>query len=96
MAHFVANGTETLAIPQPDGSYKLHGYKWFSSATDADMTFTLARVIGPDGKIIQVFRLSSLHVHISRIMRKLTIWFPTRSDTNRAVQAQKMARGWNF
>ena len=52
--HFIANGTETLAIPQPDGSYKLHGYKWFSSATDADMTFTLARVIGHDGTIIQV------------------------------------------
>lgn len=49
----VANGTETLAIPQPDGTYKLHGYKWFSSATDADMTFTLARVIGQDGTMIQ-------------------------------------------
>ena len=22
------------------------------------------------------------------------MWFPNRSDTNRAVQAQKMARGW--
>ena len=50
----VANGTETLAVPQADGSYKLHGYKWFSSATDADMTFTLARVIGQDGTVIEV------------------------------------------
>ena len=25
-------------------------------------------------------------------MRKLIMWFPNRSDTNRAVQAQKMAR----
>ena len=24
------------------------------------------------------------------------MWFPTRSDTNRAVQSQKMARGWKF
>ena len=29
-------------------------------------------------------------------MRKLTFWFSTRSDTNRAVQSQKMARGLNF
>ena len=26
-------------------------------------------------------------------MRKLTFWFPTWSDTNLAVQSQKMARG---
>ena len=29
-------------------------------------------------------------------MRKQTFWFPTRSDTNQAVQLQKMARGLNF
>ena len=29
-------------------------------------------------------------------MRKPTSWVPTRSDTNRAVQSQKMVRGWNF
>ena len=29
-------------------------------------------------------------------MRKLTMWFPARSDTNRAAQAQKMARGLKF
>ncbi|KAM9393025.1 acyl-CoA dehydrogenase family member 11 isoform 2-T2 [Pholidichthys leucotaenia] len=40
----VASGTETIAVPQADGSYKLHGFKWFTSATDADMTLTLARV----------------------------------------------------
>ena len=25
-----------------------------------------------------------------------TIWVPTRTDTNRGVQAQKMVRGWKF
>ena len=45
----LARGTETLAVPQPDGSYRLYGYKWFSSATDADMTFTLARVTDNTG-----------------------------------------------
>ncbi|KAM4746183.1 acyl-CoA dehydrogenase family member 11 isoform 2-T2 [Anableps anableps] len=40
----VGTGTETVAIPQTDGSYRLYGFKWFTSATDADMTLTLARV----------------------------------------------------
>ena len=29
-------------------------------------------------------------------MRKQTIWVPTRSDTNQAVQSKKMARGLKF
>ena len=29
-------------------------------------------------------------------MRKSTIWVPTRSGTHRAVQSQKMVRGWKF
>ena len=29
-------------------------------------------------------------------MRKATFWFPPRSDTNQAVQVQKMARGFKF
>ena len=29
-------------------------------------------------------------------MRKPTIWVPTRSDTNQAVQSQKMVRGWKL
>lgn len=39
-----ASATETVAVAQTDGSYKLHGFKWFTSATDADVTLTLARV----------------------------------------------------
>ena len=50
----VAQGTETIAIPCKDNEdmYRLHGYKWFSSATDSDMTLTLARVAGQDGMVI--------------------------------------------
>ena len=33
---------------------------------------------------------------LSRVMRKQTFWFPTWSDTNQAVQLQKMARGLKF
>ena len=39
---------------------------------------------------VRVLRLTS------SVMRKPTFWFPTRSDTNRAVQPQKMARGLKF
>jgi len=39
---FTVGGTQTFAVRQSDGSYKLYGYKWFSSATDADMALTLA------------------------------------------------------
>ena len=40
-------------------------------------------------------RLVSL-VHLSHIMRKPAFRFPTRSDTNQAVQSQKMVRGLKF
>ena len=35
-------------------------------------------------------------VQISLVGRKPTFWFPTWSNTNQAVQLQKMARGWKF
>ncbi|XP_059088994.1 acyl-CoA dehydrogenase family member 11-like [Tigriopus californicus] len=49
----VAHGTETLAVPtdQP-GLFHLHGYKWFSSATDADMTLALARIVDGQGQSV--------------------------------------------
>ena len=31
--------------------------------------------------------------NLSRVMRKTTFWFPTWSDTNLAIQSQKIARG---
>ena len=33
---------------------------------------------------------------MSRLVEKPTMWFPTRSDTNRPVQAQKRARSLKF
>ena len=35
-------------------------------------------------------------LQMSRVMRKPTFWFSTRSDTNQAVQLQKIARGLKF
>ena len=34
--------------------------------------------------------------NLSLCMRKPAIWVPTRFDTNRAVQSQKIVRGWKF
>ncbi|XP_035494933.2 acyl-CoA dehydrogenase family member 11-like [Scophthalmus maximus] len=63
----VASGTETVAVPQSDGSYKLHGFKWFTSATDADMTLTLARVQDRTGATTPGSRgLSLFYAEVSR------------------------------
>ena len=37
-----------------------------------------------------------LKLYLSPVMKKPTFWFLTRSDTNQAVQSQKMARGLKF
>jgi len=48
----VGNGTQTVAVPVSGSSghnrFKLYGYKWFSSASDSDMTLTLARIAHGD------------------------------------------------
>lgn len=38
----VSQGTETVAVQAQDG-WRLSGYKWFSSATDCDISLALAR-----------------------------------------------------
>ena len=43
-----------------------------------------------------VFLAKEVYMYMSRVMRKPTFWFPTRSNTNQAVQLQKMARGLRF
>jgi alkylation response protein AidB-like acyl-CoA dehydrogenase len=43
-------GTLTAARAEGDGTYRLHGSKWFTSAATSDAALTLARVHGaPDG-----------------------------------------------
>jgi len=49
----VGRGTETVAVHQGGNHYKLYGYKWFSSATDSDMTLTLARVADTMGQVVE-------------------------------------------
>lgn len=39
--------SETSAVPEGAGvAHRLYGFKWFTSATDANMSLALARVVG--------------------------------------------------
>jgi len=75
----IAN-TQTLALPAMDGSWRLHGDKWFCSNPDADFAMVLARVQGaPQGmKGISLFLLPRWlddgqhnHYRIVRLKEKL-------------------------
>jgi len=46
--------TETVARHVSGREYTLHGFKWFTSATDANMSLALARVEEPDGSTVKV------------------------------------------
>ncbi|NXS20442.1 ACD11 dehydrogenase, partial [Mystacornis crossleyi] len=56
----VANGTKTVARKQPDGTYRLYGFKWFTSAADSDVALTLARIADAEGQCTQGSRGLSL------------------------------------
>lgn len=43
-----------MAVPDGGDRHRLYGYKWFSSATDADVAFTLARTVDDGGMVTQV------------------------------------------
>ncbi|AKT39142.1 acyl-CoA dehydrogenase family protein [Chondromyces crocatus] len=49
--------SETIATPGPDGAFRLHGTKWFTSATTSQMALTLARPEGnpPGGRGLALF-----------------------------------------
>ena len=48
----------------------------------------------PISSCIYLIPIPEIFERKSRVMRKQTMWFPNRFDTNRAVQALKMARDW--
>ncbi|XP_072456103.1 acyl-CoA dehydrogenase family member 11-like isoform X5 [Notamacropus eugenii] len=56
----VAHGTETVALQQEDGTYKLFGFKWFTSSIDADVTLALARIMDARGSVTKGTRGLSL------------------------------------
>ena len=51
----VGGATDTIAVPRTDNheifTHNLHGYKWFTSATDSEMCLSLARNVDENGEI---------------------------------------------
>ncbi|RWS18970.1 hypothetical protein B4U80_03371, partial [Leptotrombidium deliense] len=43
---------ETVAVPVGNNAYRLYGYKWFSSAADAEITLTFARISDMEGNFL--------------------------------------------
>ena len=37
--------TETVAVKDDKGQFRLYGYKWFTSATDSQMSLGLAKIL---------------------------------------------------
>ncbi|PAV72169.1 hypothetical protein WR25_00019 [Diploscapter pachys] len=56
----VAGGCDTYAVQEKENFYRLYGYKWFSSAIDADVALTLARVVDKQGNAAEGTRGLSL------------------------------------
>jgi alkylation response protein AidB-like acyl-CoA dehydrogenase len=92
--------TETVARRSPEG-WRLHGVKWFTSATTSEMALTLARPegAGPGGKGLALFYLevrdaagrpNGLELH--RLKEKLgTRKVPTAELTLRGALAEPVA-----
>jgi len=83
-----AAGTQTVAVKQADDSYRLYGYKWFSSATDSDMALTLARPsLSKNGEAAQVDafnHISRMGTHLFRVTHKS--FGPVEGPTCRSVE----------
>lgn len=61
------SGTETVAREQADGTYKLFGTKFFTSAVTAQMAMTLARIEDKDGNAVEGSRgLSLFYLELRR------------------------------
>ena len=61
---FLGNSTGTVAKGPLDqrNLYQLFGHKWFSSATDAQVAFTLARIVDLNGSVTKVtLKVFTLH-----------------------------------
>lgn len=51
----IGGSTSTIARrSSSNNAYKLYGHKWFSSAADAQIAFTLARIVDEEGLVTKV------------------------------------------
>ncbi len=98
--------SETMAVQDEDGTWRLYGRKWFTSATTAQMALTLARPqgSGPGGKGLALFyvelrdangKLQNITIH--RLKDKLgTRKVPTAEltlDGTPAIPVMELANG---
>jgi acyl-CoA dehydrogenase len=93
--------SETTARPGDDGTYRLHGTKWFTSAVTSEVALTLARPEGnpPGGKGLALFFLDVRdaqgalnHIVVHRLKEKLgTRHLPTAELTLEGTIAQPLA-----
>ena len=84
----VSKATETVAERDKGGFYKLSGYKWFSSATDCDMSLALART--PEGLSLFLVNLAQnrRNIDIVKLKNKLgTRQLPTAELSLHNVEA---------
>lgn len=99
------SATATVAVPAADGSgYQLHGDKWFTSATTAQIALTLARITDGDGeqadKRLSLFYLRIRddqnqlnHIVIHRLKDKLgTRALPTAELSMQGTQAKRIGQ----
>ncbi len=93
--------SETIAKPEADGTYRLYGTKWFTSATTSQMTLTLGRPEGnpPGGSGLALFYVelrnpdgSMNGIAINRLKDKLgTRMVPTAELTLDGARATAVA-----
>ena len=83
----VASSTETFATgPMSDGTYRLHGYKWFASAADSDIALALARTFdknqvpieGTNG--ISMFYIKNQNNSENNDMGMMRIWIAVSTN----------------
>jgi alkylation response protein AidB-like acyl-CoA dehydrogenase len=86
--------SETVATQEKDGSWRLWGRKWFTSATTSEMTLTLGRPEGnaPGGRGLALFYVETRdengrlrHIEVNRLKDKL--------GTRKVPTAELMLRG---
>jgi alkylation response protein AidB-like acyl-CoA dehydrogenase len=94
--------SESVAVPQADGTWRLYGKKWFTSAATSQMTLTLARPEGngPGGSELAMFYLETRDadgrlagIRIERLKDKLgTRKVPTAELTLEGTPAQLVGK----
>ena len=67
----VASATQTTAVLVSGDKYKLSGYKWFTSATTAEVAFTLARIDGKVSLFLVRIKENKKNIQVVRLKDKL-------------------------